>query len=171
MRDFASLIRDIPDFPKKGIIFKDISTLLQDGQAFREVVDEIANHYQETKIDVVVAIDARGFIFGGALAYKLGVSFVPVRKAGKLPYKTYEATYDLEYGTDTVAIHQDAFPPGSNVLILDDLIATGGTVAATAELVEKLGGNIVSIAFVIELAFLNGRDKLKGYDVYSLVEF
>jgi len=171
MRDFASLIRDIPDFPKKGIIFKDITTLLQDGQAFREVVDEIANHYKDTKIDVVVAIDARGFIFGGALAYKLGVSFVPVRKAGKLPYKTYEATYDLEYGTDTVAIHQDAFPPDSNVLILDDLIATGGTVAATAELVEKLGGNIVGIAFVIELAFLNGREKLEGYDVYSLIEF
>ncbi len=171
MKDFASLIRDIPDFPKKGIVFKDISTLIQDGQAFREVIDEIANHYKDTKIDVVVAIDARGFIFGGALAYKLGVSFVPVRKAGKLPYKTYEATYDLEYGTDTVAIHQDAFPPDSNVLILDDLIATGGTVTATVELVEKLGGNIVGIAFVIELAFLNGREKLEGYDVYSLIEF
>ena len=159
MTDFSKFIRDIPDFPKPGIVFKDITPLLKEPSAFRDAIDAIAAHYEPKNIDVVVGIDARGFMFGGALAYRMGAGFVPIRKRGKLPYHTYEASYDLEYGTDTLAIHQDAFPPGSRVMICDDVIATGGTIAASIELVEKLGGHMVGIAVLIELTFLKVREK------------
>jgi len=171
MTDFSSLIRDVPDFPKQGIIFKDITPLLQHPQAFHAVIDKMAERYATERIDTVVAIDARGFIFGGALAYKLGAGFVPVRKTGKLPYHTHEAEYDLEYGTGVLAIHQDAFPAGSRVVICDDVIATGGTIAAAIRLVEQLESAVVSIAVLIELSFLKGRDKFPDYDVFSLIEF
>lgn len=169
--DLKRYIRTIPDFPKKGIMFRDITTLIKNGRAFRKVVDEIANRYKKEKIDVVVGAESRGFIIGAAVAYKLGVGFVPVRKKGKLPYKTVSATYELEYGTDTVEMHEDGVKKGQKVLIVDDLLATGGTASAAVELVKKLGGKIVGIAFIIELVDLKGREKLKGYDVFSLVEF
>lgn len=168
--DLKPYIRDIPDFPKKGIIFKDITTLLKDGAAFKEVVDKIVSEYKDKKIDTIVSIESRGFLFGSAVAYKLGVGIVPVRKKGKLPHKTYEATYQLEYGTDTLQIHQDAFKKGARVLIVDDLLATGGTTAAVVELVKKLGGEVAGIAFIIELLPLKGREKLKGYPVFSLIK-
>ena len=171
MTDFSQFIRDVPDFPTPGIVFKDITPLLKDQAAFRDTVEVFATHYEPKNIDVIAGIDARGFILGGALAYRLGVGFVPIRKSGKLPYHTYEAHYDLEYGTDALAIHQDAFPAGSRVLICDDLIATGGTTAASIHLVEKLGGQIVGIAVLIELTFLNGREKFSNYDGFSLIEF
>ena len=164
-------IRDIPDFPKKGILFYDITTLLQDGALFRQAVDAIGDRYAEKQIDVVVGVESRGFIFAAALAYKLGAGLVIVRKPGKLPYKTYQATYELEYGTDTLEIHQDAIKAGQKVLIVDDLLATGGTIKATAELVGKFDPEIVGIAFLIELAFLNGRDKLKDYDLTTIMTF
>jgi len=170
MIDLKKHIRDIPDFPKEGIIFKDITTLLKDGSAFAAAVDRIAEEYADKKIDVVLSVEARGFIFGAAVAYKLGVGLVPVRKKGKLPHKTHSVTYDLEYGKDTLEIHQDAFPKGARVLIVDDLLATGGTVSAVAGLVEKMDGVIAGIAFVIELIPLKGRDKLKGYSVTSLIK-
>jgi adenine phosphoribosyltransferase len=163
-------IRDIPDFPKKGIIFKDITTLLKDKVRFREAVDAIAAEYKEKKVDFVLSIEARGFIFGAAVAYKLGAGLVPVRKKGKLPFKTHSVTYDLEYGKDTLEIHQDAFKKGDRILIVDDLLATGGTTAAVIDLVEKMGGEIAGLAFVIELLPLKGREKLKGYPVLSLVK-
>ena len=169
--NLKNLIRDIPDFPKKGIIFKDITTLLKDGPSFREAVDRLASMISGKKIDLVVSVEARGFILGSALAYKIGAGMVPVRKKGKLPHKTYEVTYDLEYGQDTLAIHEDAVKPGDKVLIVDDLLATGGTTAATIKLVEKLKGEIVDILFLIELTFLKGRDKIKGYPVFSLVKY
>ncbi|MBI5787895.1 MAG: adenine phosphoribosyltransferase [Candidatus Schekmanbacteria bacterium] len=171
MQELAGKIRAIPDFPKKGILFRDITTLLGDAAAFRKAIDKLAVNYQNTKIDAVVCVESRGFIFGAPIAYKLGAAFVPVRKPGKLPYKTYKVTYDLEYGSDTLEIHQDAFPSGANVLIVDDLLATGGTTKATAELIEKLKGNIVGIAFMIELDFLNGREKLKNYKVNSIIHY
>ena len=171
MTDFSKFIRDIPDFPQPGILFKDITPLLQDPHAFRDAVDAMAAHYESKNVDVVVGIDARGFIFGGALAYRLGVGFVPVRKSGKLPYRTHEASYELEYGVDTLGIHQDAFPPGSRVLICDDVIATGGTLAATIDLVKKLDSEVAGIAVLIELTFLNGREKLTNQDIFSLIEF
>lgn len=171
MTDFSKFIRDIPDFPKPGIVFKDITPLLKDNTAFRDAIHVMASHYQPTGVDVVVGIDARGFILGGALAYQLGVGFVPIRKKGKLPFDTFEASYDLEYGTDTLTIHQDAAPAGSRVLICDDVIATGGTIAASIELVEKLGGQIIGIPVLIELTFLNGREKFSEYDIFSLIEF
>ena len=171
MVNLPDFIRDIPDFPSPGIVFKDITPLLKDPKAFRATIDQIADRYVQKQIDAIVGIDARGFIFGGALAYKLGVGFVPVRKSGKLPYHTHEASYDLEYGTDTLAIHQDAFPAGSRVLICDDVIATGGTIAASIKLVEKLDSKVVGIAVVIELTFLKGREKFPGYEVFSLIEF
>ena len=164
-------IRDIPDFPKQGIIFKDITTLLKDKKAFNHTINFLAKNYFKENIDLVVAVESRGFIFGGALAYKLGAGFVPVRKKGKLPYKTKSATYSLEYGTVTLEIHEDAIKPNSRVLILDDLLATGGTINAVTELVKQQQGNIVGICFVIELAFLNGKDKLSNYPVYSLIKF
>ena len=169
--DLKELIRDVPDFPKKGIIFKDITTLLKDKDAFKEAVDKLAEECEEKKIDTVVAVEARGFIFGGVLAYKLGAGFVPLRKPGKLPYKTIKETYELEYGTDTLEVHEDAIKSGDNVLVIDDLLATGGTSLATVKLVEKLGGNVSKIVFLIDLTFLKGAEKLKGYDVSSLMKY
>ncbi len=168
--DLKSYIRDIPGFPKEGIIFKDITPLLKDGKKFREAVDSIAGEFKSKKVDVVLSVEARGFIFGSAIAYKLGAGIVPIRKKGKLPFKTYSVTYDLEYGQDTLEIHQDAFTKGQNILIVDDLLATGGTTAAVIEMVEKMGGNIVGIAFLIELTALKGREKLKGYPVVSIIK-
>lgn len=169
--DLKGLIRDVPGFPKPGIVFKDITTLTKDPEGFRAAVDEIVGRYRDASIDVVVGIEARGFIFGGTVAYLLGVGFVPARKPGKLPAETVRAEYSLEYGTDAVEMHRDGIAPGARVLIVDDLLATGGTAAATAKLVEELGGEVVAIAFVIDLTFLNGRDKLGGYEVTSLVEY
>jgi len=164
-------IRNLPDFPKPGILFRDITTLLQNAKAFKSAVDALAAKYKNKKIDTVVAVEARGFILGGAIAHKLGAGFVPVRKKGKLPWKTKSATYELEYGTDTLEIHIDAIKPQDKVLIIDDLLATGGTVKAVTELVNQFGGEIAGIGFVIELVDLGGREKLKGYPVYSLIGF
>ena len=165
------MIRDVPDFPKKGIIFKDITPLLQDAAAFRQVIDALADTYRDKEIDVVVAAEARGFILGAPLAYNLGIGFVPVRKPAKLPAECISAQYALEYGIDSLHMHKDAILPGQKVLIIDDLLATGGTVAAKVELVEKLGGKIIGIAFLVELTFLNGREKLKNYEVTSLIQY
>ena len=170
MKGLKSYIRDIPGFPKEGIIFKDITPLLKDGKKFRETVDAIADEFKGKKIDSILSVEARGFIFGSALAYKLGVGIIPIRKKGKLPFKTHAVTYDLEYGKDTLEIHQDAIGKGDNVLIVDDLLATGGTTRAVIDLVEKLGGRIAGIAFLIELTALKGREKLKGYSVISLIK-
>jgi adenine phosphoribosyltransferase len=164
-------IRTIPDFPVKGIMFRDITTLLQDPESFRHVCDKLYERYKDKKIDVVVGIESRGFIFGSVLAYKLSVPFVPIRKPGKLPAKTIKEEYELEYGKDAVEIHEDAVKEGDNVLVIDDLIATGGTVCAACRLVEKLKGRIEEIAFIIELPDLKGREKLKGYKVFSMIEF
>lgn len=170
MEGLKSFIRDIPDFPKKGIIFKDITTLLKDGKKFREAVDMFALELKDKKIDIILGIEARGFIFGAALAYKLGVGIAPIRKKGKLPYKTHSITYDLEYGKDTIEIHQDAFDKGAKVVIIDDLLATGGTCRAVIDMVEKMGGKIEALAFLIELTALKGRDKLKNYPIISLIK-
>lgn len=169
--DLQSIIRDVPDFPKKGIIFKDITTLLVKPDAFQSVIDQIADYYKGKGVQKIVCIESRGFIFGAALAYKINAGIVPVRKKGKLPYKTVSATYQLEYGTDTLEIHEDAVSAGEKVLIIDDLLATGGTAGATIELVKKLSGEIVGLAFVIEVTFLNGRKKLADYDVLSLIKY
>jgi adenine phosphoribosyltransferase len=169
--DLRSLIREVPDFPKPGISFKDITTLLKDEQAFRYVIDTFDTHFRPTKPDVIVGAESRGFIFGAPLAYKLGIGFVLVRKPGKLPAAKESITYDLEYGQDTLEIHQDAIQPGQRVLIVDDLLATGGTIVATAELVKRLGGIIAGFAFIIELDALKGRERLQGYDVLSLVHY
>jgi adenine phosphoribosyltransferase len=164
-------IRDVPNFPKPGIVFKDITPLLANGALFARTIDLLAERYQGQKIDTVLGIESRGFIIGAALAYKLGAGFSVVRKPGKLPYQKHQASYDLEYGTDTLEIHIDGIPRQARVIIADDLIATGGTAAATAELISKLGGTVVECAFVIELSFLKGRDKLKPYGVYSLLQY
>ncbi|MBI4125064.1 MAG: adenine phosphoribosyltransferase [Deltaproteobacteria bacterium] len=173
--DLTSLIkakiRDIPDFPKSGILFKDITPLLQDREAFRRVIDCLAERYRPEKIDDIVAIESRGFIFGSALAYKLGAAFVPVRKKGKLPHQTVDASYELEYGTAEIEIHTDGVKKGNRVVVIDDLLATGGTAEATCALVEKVGGKVVECAFVVELAFLKGRDKLKNREIFSLVQY
>lgn len=169
--ELKKYIRDIPDFPKPGILFKDITTLLKDGQAFKQTVDAFVEKYKDEKIDKVLAVEARGFIFGAAVAYRLGAGFVLVRKKGKLPAKTISVSYSLEYGTDTLQMHQDAINPGERVLIIDDLLATGGTVDAVTNLVKQLGGKISGIAFVIELVDLKGIEKLKGYPVYSLLKY
>ena len=171
--DLKSLIRDVPGFPKPGIVFKDITTLLSDGRWLREVVDRIAEQYRPRRVDVVAAVDARGFIVGSAVAYSLGAGLVPIRKQGKLPWKTHQARYALEYGTDTLEIHQDAFAPGAHVLIVDDLLATGGTAEAVVTLVRRLQGSIVGVAFLVELAFLKGRERLAahGVDAFSLVSY
>jgi adenine phosphoribosyltransferase len=169
--DLKDCIRNIPDFPKPGILFRDITTLLKDKQAFKLAVDSLAKIYKNKKIDEVVAVEARGFIFGGAIAHKLGAGLVPVRKKGKLPYKTNSVTYDLEYGTDTLEMHHDAIKPGDKVLIVDDLLATGGTVRAVTDLVKQLQGEIVGIAFLIELTDLKGKDKLKDYPLFSLIKY
>ena len=164
-------IRDIRDFPKPGIIFKDITPLLSNGPLFGKTIDLIAERYRGQKIDTVLGIESRGFIFGSALAYKLGAGFSVVRKPGKLPYDTHSASYELEYGSDALEIHVDAVAPNSRVVIADDLIATGGTAAATAQLVSKLGARVVECAFVIELGFLNGREKLKPHKVFSVLQY
>jgi adenine phosphoribosyltransferase len=165
------IIRDVPDFPKKGIIFKDITTLLQDGEAFRLASNRMLKKYLDVRIDKVLGIEARGFIFGGVLAYKLGSGFVPARKPGKLPYSTIREEYTLEYGTNALEIHDDSIARGDRVLIVDDRLATGGTALAAARLVEKLGGEVSGIEFLIELAFLQGREKLAGYKVNSLITY
>jgi adenine phosphoribosyltransferase len=169
--DLAENIREVPDFPKEGILFYDITTLIKDPQAFKQAVDILTEHYVGQKIDLVVAVEARGYIFGAPIAYQLGAGFVPVRKVGKLPAETVREEYELEYGTDSVEMHRDAIQPGQRVLIVDDLIATGGSAAATARLVERLGGEVVGIAFLIELTFLSGVEKLKGYDVFTVIAY
>jgi adenine phosphoribosyltransferase len=172
--DIASIqraIRDIPNFPKPGIVFKDITPLLGDGRLFAKTIDLLAARYTSQKVDTVLGIESRGFIIGAALAYKLGAGFSVVRKPGKLPYETHSENYELEYGTDSLEIHVDGLLPNSRVVIADDLIATGGTAAATAALVSKLGGTVVECAFVIELTFLRGRERLKPHGVYSLLQY
>ena len=169
--DLKKVIRNVPDFPKKGIVFRDITTLIADKDAFKFVIDEFTKRYSEKNIDYIVSIESRGFIFGAALAHRLGCGLVPVRKKGKLPYKTHQATYELEYGSDTLEIHEDAFQKGKNILIVDDLLATGGTVSAVIELVKKLGGKLIETAFVIELEFLNPRSKLNDVPIFSLVKY
>ncbi len=165
------LIRDIPDFPQPGIVFKDITPLLADEAGFSSVIDMIVVHYGRGNIDKVVGIEARGFILASPVAYHFGAGFVPVRKAGKLPWETEAEQYELEYGTETLEIHRDALRPGERVLIVDDVLATGGTAAATAQLVERLGGKVIGIACVIELAFLKGRERIAGYDFYSQITY
>lgn len=169
--DLKSKIREIPNFPKKGILFYDITTLLKEADAFHRVIEKLADFYRDQGIQKVVAIESRGFILGAPLAYLLNAGFVPVRKTGKLPSEVHEVQYSLEYGTNTLAIHKDAIEMGERVLVVDDLLATGGTVSATVELIKKLGGAIVGIAFLIELQELSGRDKLKGHAVLSLLNY
>ena len=171
MEKLKKIIRDIPDFPKEGIVFKDITTLLQDAESFQRVIDLIAHRYIGEKIDLVLGIEARGFIMGAALAYKLGKGVILVRKPGKLPYKTHSMTYELEYGTDELHIHRDAIKKGQRVLIADDLLATGGTVKAVIDLIEKMGAEIVECSFLAELEFLKGREKLKPHKTFSLLQF
>ena len=171
MDELKNIIRDIPDFPKKGIIFKDITTLLADGRNFNRMVDLIAHRYIGMNVDQVVGVEARGFILGAALAYKLGAGITLVRKPGKLPSKTRNVSYALEYGTDTLEIHEDAFKPNAKVIIADDLLATGGTVAAVVELVEGLGAEILECCFMTELNFLEGRKRLPEGKVFSLLQF
>jgi adenine phosphoribosyltransferase len=164
-------IRDVPDFPKEGILFKDITPVLSDVRLFQGVIDEFAKRYADKQIDCIVAMESRGFMFGAPLAYRIDAGFVPVRKKGKLPYKTERVEYALEYGTDILEMHQDAIHKGSRVLVVDDVLATGGTAKATCDLVSKVGGKIVECAFVIELDFLHGRDKLKGQEVFSIIQY
>ena len=171
MSSLADSIRDVADFPKPGIIFKDITPLLADPAAFRQAVDQLSEPFRGAGVELVVAAEARGFIFGGAVACELGAGFVPVRKPGKLPHETAEETYELEYGTDALEIHTDAVRPGQRVLLLDDLLATGGTMLATARLVEKLGAEVVGMVFLIELSFLAGREKLKDYRLVTLIQY
>jgi adenine phosphoribosyltransferase len=164
-------IRNVPDFPKKGIVFRDITTLLKDGPAFAEAVDALRRKYQGTHIDKIASVESRGFIFGATLAYALGAGFIPIRKPGKLPAATIREEYVLEYGTDSIEVHQDAITPGERVLLVDDLLATGGTMAAACTLVRRLGGTIVGTAFLIELSFLGGRKLLADVDVFSLIHY
>lgn len=169
--DLKAFIRDIPDFPKKGIVFKDITPLLGDPKAFAAAVDQIATHYASSGISKVAGIEARGFLFAGAVAQKLNAGVIPVRKKGKLPYKTVSQSYDLEYGSDTVEIHEDAAKAGEKVLLIDDLIATGGTAKASCELLEKTGAKVESLCFIVDLTFLKGKEKLGGRDVFALLEY
>jgi len=171
MEELKNIIRDIPDFPKKGIIFKDITTLLSDAASYQRMIDLIAHRYIGKKIDKVVGVEARGFIIGAALAYKLGAGIVLVRKPGKLPFETFKKTYDLEYGTDTLEIHTDAITKGEQVLIADDLLATGGTMSAVVDMVDTMGGELVECCFMAELEFLNGKDRLPAEKVFSLLKF
>jgi adenine phosphoribosyltransferase len=172
MTDLKAFVRDVSDFPKKGIVFKDITPILKAPDVFQLVIDHFYNRYKTRKLGAVVAIESRGFIFGGALAAKLGISFIPVRKPGKLPWNTIEETYDLEYGKDKLQIHSDAFElQNKKVIILDDVLATGGTAAAAVKLVERAGGKVEEAAFLIELAFLNGRQKLSSTPVFSLINY
>ncbi|OGS24257.1 MAG: adenine phosphoribosyltransferase [Elusimicrobia bacterium RIFOXYB2_FULL_48_7] len=169
--DLKKIIRDVPDFPKKGVIFKDITTLLRDKDAFKFCIDELAKNYNGKKIDKILSMESRGFILGSALAYKLGCGFVPVRKKGKLPWQTVSITYDLEYGTDTLEMHKDAFAPGEKILIVDDVLATGGTAHGVTKLVENIGGKVEGLCFLIELSFLNPRKKLPGRNIFSLLTY
>ncbi len=171
MNHLKELIREVPDFPKAGVLFYDITTLLKDARGLRELIDELGGGYAKKGIDKVVGIEARGFIFAPAVAYALNAGFVPVRKPNKLPAETERIEYKLEYGTDALEIHRDAIQPGENVLIIDDVLATGGTASAVATLVENLGGKIAGLGFVIELDFLNGRQKLPGYDIRALLHY
>jgi adenine phosphoribosyltransferase len=171
MDNLKKLIREIPDHPKPGILFYDVTTLLKDREGFHELVDKLCAHYEGKHVDVVAGIEARGFIFAPALAYRLRAGFVPVRKPKKLPWKTAAESYQLEYGTDTLEIHEDAVTKGQHVLVCDDLLATGGTAAAATALVRKIGGNVVGAAFAVELNFLHGRAKLPGVDVFSLLKY
>lgn len=171
VEDLKKSIRDVPDFPKKGILFKDITTLCKEPALFQRMVDLLGHRYVGKRVDLVVGIEARGFIIGAALAYKLGAGIVLVRKPGKLPHKTHKASYTLEYGKDSLEIHQDAIEKGQNVVIADDLLATGGTAGAVANLVKDMGGNIVECAFIVELEELNGREKLNPHQVFSLIKY
>jgi len=171
MDDLKKLIREVPDYPKPGILFYDLTTLLKDKQGFHMLIDRLCDHYQGHTIDLVAGIEARGFIFAPALAYRLGAGFVPVRKPKKLPAKTAAISYALEYGKDTLEIHEDAIHKGDRVIICDDLLATGGTAAATAILIQQLGGSVEGAAFAVELTFLNGRSKLPALDVFSLIKY
>ena len=164
-------IRDIADFPQKGILFRDITTLIKDPAAFKYVIDELTKRYADEKIDIVAAVESRGYVFGAPLAYNLGAGFVTIRKPGKLPCETYSQEYELEYGKNTIEIHKDAVKKGPRVLLIDDLIATGGSSKAAAKLIELEGGKIIEIAFIIELNFLNGREALKDYPVYSMIQY
>ena len=169
--DYKSLIRIIPDFPQPGISFKDITTLLKDGTAYKAAIEQMAEFARSKDADLIAGPEARGFVIGAPLSYALGIGFVPIRKSGKLPAETIEAKYDLEYGKDALAVHKDAIIPGQKILIADDLLATGGTISTTIDLVKKLGGEVVGATFLIELSFLNGREKLKDIDIYSLVSY
>ena len=171
MHHLKSLIREVPDFPKPGINFYDITTLLKDSKGFKDVIDSLSDHYRSTTIDVVLGIEARGFIIAPAVAYALGYGFIPVRKEKKLPGERARIEYALEYGKDVLEIHKDAVSPGQNVLIIDDVLATGGTAAAVAKLVEMLGGKVAGLGFILELDFLKGREKLAGHSVYSLLHY
>jgi len=171
MQDLKAVIRQIPDWPKQGILFYDVTTLLKDGRCFRQVVDALVAPFQDKPVDLVIGIEARGFIFAPPVAYALNAGFVPVRKPGKLPAPTHRAIYQLEYGTDTLEIHQDAIQPGQRVLIVDDLIATGGTAKAVADLVQTMGGIVSGFAFLVELEFLNGREKLADYQITSILKY
>ena len=164
-------IRNIPDFPKKGIVFRDVTTLIKDPRAFKAVIDHLHERYKDCSIDAIVGVESRGFIFGGVLADRLGVGFIPARKPGKLPAETVSESYDLEYGQATLEIHKDAITSGTNVLIIDDLLATGGTLEATCKLVERLGGKVTEIWVLMELAFLKGRDKISRYPFSSLIQY
>jgi adenine phosphoribosyltransferase len=169
--DLKRYIRDLPDYPVKGVIFRDLTPLFKDEKTFRWAISRLAGFYARTKVDLVAAVEARGFIVGAPLALKLGVGFVPLRKPGKLPWKKRKVTYQLEYAQESIEIHEDAVTKGQRVLLVDDLLATGGTASAAAKLVEQLGGEIVGMAFIVELSYLKGRDKLKGYDVKSLLVY
>ena len=170
-QELKKTIREIPDFPKPGILFYDITTLFSDARAFRRAVDMFVHRYIDRKPDIFVGVEARGFLIASALAYALGTGVVVIRKPGKLPYKTHKVSYDLEYGSNEIEIHQDALHKGQNVVLVDDLLATGGTINAAADLVNKLGANVIEMSFFVELSFLKGRDKLKDYDIHSLVKY
>ncbi|MDK2835585.1 MAG: adenine phosphoribosyltransferase [Thermosediminibacterales bacterium] len=169
--DLKSKIREIKDFPKAGICFKDITTLLKDGKSFKYAIQQMAKDLEDKKIDVIAGPEARGFLIGAPLAYELGVGFVPARKKGKLPAEVIKAEYQLEYGTDILEMHKDAIKPGQKVLVVDDLLATGGTIVSTIKLVEELGGEVVGLSFLIELSFLNGREALSDYEVFSIIKY
>jgi adenine phosphoribosyltransferase len=169
--NYEALIRNVPDFPIPGVQFKDITTLLHNGPAFKAVIDGITDQYRDQQVDIVAGVESRGFIFSAPVAYNLGAGLVPIRKPGKLPADTVEVSYTLEYGSNTLQMHADAFPQGARVLLVDDLLATGGTIAAAASLVKQIGGEIVGLAFVVELTFLNGRALLGDYPIFSLVQY
>jgi adenine phosphoribosyltransferase len=171
MNDLKKLIREVPDYPKPGILFYDLTTLLKDAKGFQCLIDCLCKHYEGHKIDLVAGIEARGFIFAPALAYRLGAGFVPIRKPKKLPAKTAKISYALEYGTDTLEVHEDAVRQGQHVLLCDDLLATGGTAAAAIQLLRSLGATVNGAAFAVELSFLNGRSKLQGLDIFSLMQY